>query len=202
MGLERGPFQSGRRYTDRLANELEMRKIAAQDRITPYQQAQLDMARRQLELREAEERRRANAPAAQTVGTGDKAFSRADVDFLMQFAPVAQQRDGRTVYQEPASSLNTFGVKFAQYDISNWAVGENEQRYAAVAGAIADAKARASEKGVLTNQDIDRYRRSIIIRPGDSVATKADKFRRMQTWANDLLGTSAPAGLPNNPGEY
>lgn len=30
MGLERGPFQSGRRYTDRLANALKMREITAQ----------------------------------------------------------------------------------------------------------------------------------------------------------------------------
>jgi hypothetical protein len=169
--------------------------------MTPYQQAQLGIAQQELRLKQDEARRKANEAAPSTVGS--KAFSREDVDFLRQFSPVAEQRaGGKTVYKEPKNSLNTLEVQFAKNNVTNWAAGANEQQYAAVAGAIADAKARASEKGVLTNQDIDRYRNSIIIRPGDSVATKYAKFQRMLKWSDDILGAETGGGMPNRTEDY
>ena len=193
-----------RRYEQTFAADEARRRREERQEMTPYQKAQIGIAQQELKIRQAEERRRANQPApVETAGAGSKAFSRDDVDFLMQFAPIEEQKDNKIVYKDPKDGLNSLDVQMARYNVTNWMAGANEQRYAAVAGAIADAKARASEKGVLTNQDIDRYRNSILIRPGDSIETKADKFRRMATWADELLGkSSVKTGMLNDPNDY
>lgn len=61
-------------------------------------------------------------------------------------------------------------------------IGDAEKRYAQQAGAIADAVARASEVGVLTNFDINRFRSQIIFSPGDSERIKQEKLARAVAW--------------------
>jgi hypothetical protein len=61
-------------------------------------------------------------------------------------------------------------------------IGDQEKRYAQRAGAIADAVARASEVGVLTNFDINRFRSQIMFSPGDSEQLKQEKLNRARNW--------------------
>jgi len=63
-------------------------------------------------------------------------------------------------------------------------IGDSEKRYAQQAGAIADAVARLSEVGVLTNFDVNRFRSQIIFSPGDSETLKQEKLKRAIAWGN------------------
>ena len=63
-------------------------------------------------------------------------------------------------------------------------IGDSEKRYAQQAGAIADAVARLSEVGVLTNFDVNRFRSQIIFAPGDSETLKQEKLKRAIAWGN------------------
>jgi hypothetical protein len=65
-------------------------------------------------------------------------------------------------------------------------VSDIEREYVELTGAIADAVARQSEVGVLTNQDINRYRNQIIFKSGDSEADKVRKVERAVGWARWL----------------
>jgi len=192
-----------RERAEQLAEANAIRLLISQQsrEMTDYQRAQLGIAQQELRLKQQEAAQSKSQPAP-AAATGTRAFSREDVDFLRQFAPVSEQQGDRTVYRDPENALSTLDIQFARNNVTNWAAGANEQRYAAIAGAIADAKARASEKGVLTNQDIDRYRNAIMIRVGDNIATKADKFRRMLQWADEFLGSGTASGMPNNPEAY
>lgn len=192
-----------RERAEQLAEANAIRLLISQQsrEMTDYQRAQLGIAQQELRLKQQEAAQNKSQPAP-AAATGTRAFSREDVDFLRQFAPVSEQQGDRTVYRDPENALSTLDIQFARNNVTNWAAGANEQRYAAIAGSIADAKARASEKGVLTNQDIDRYRNAIMIRVGDNIATKADKFRRMLQWADEFLGTGTASGMPNNPEAY
>ena len=63
-------------------------------------------------------------------------------------------------------------------------IGDSEKRYAQQAGAIADAVARMSEVGVLTNFDVNRFRSQIIFSPGDSETLKREKLNRAIMWGD------------------
>jgi hypothetical protein len=63
-------------------------------------------------------------------------------------------------------------------------IGDSEKRYAQQAGAIADAVARLSEVGVLTNFDVNRFRSQIMFSPGDSETLKQEKLKRAIAWGN------------------
>jgi hypothetical protein len=62
-------------------------------------------------------------------------------------------------------------------------VRDEEKRYAQQVGSIADAVARASEVGVLTNFDINRFRSQVVFSPGDSEQLKSEKLARAVKWA-------------------
>jgi hypothetical protein len=61
-----------------------------------------------------------------------------------------------------------------------------DREYAQYARAVSDAVARASEVGVLTNQDIARYQNQVTFVAGDDDATKARKFEALKIWASWL----------------
>jgi len=63
-------------------------------------------------------------------------------------------------------------------------IGDSEKRYAQQAGAIADAVARMSEVGVLTNFDVNRFRSQVIFSPGDSETLKQEKLKRAIMWGD------------------
>jgi hypothetical protein len=63
-------------------------------------------------------------------------------------------------------------------------IGDSEKRYAQQAGAIADAVARMSEVGVLTNFDVNRFRSQILFSPGDSETLKQEKLKRAIMWGD------------------
>jgi len=65
-------------------------------------------------------------------------------------------------------------------------IKDEEKRYAQQVGSIADSVARASEVGVLTNFDINRFRSQIMFAPGDSEQLKAEKLARARAWAGWL----------------
>jgi hypothetical protein len=137
-------------------------------------------------------------------------FSGDDIAFIQQFVPEkVTDASGRISFRAPESNLSTFDVKAAQSDLTNWYAGENEQRYVAIAGAVADAWAKRMEGSRLSNQDIDRFRSQVIVRPGDDLATKYDKFQRLNRWIAELNAPAGPArqstaasGRPNNPEEW
>lgn len=80
--------------------------------------------------------------------------------------------------------LKDFGLNFGGSLLG--VVGDQEKRYAQQAGAIADAVARASEVGVLTNFDINRFRSQILFAPGDSDKIKQEKLSRAVKWGEWL----------------
>jgi hypothetical protein len=59
---------------------------------------------------------------------------------------------------------------------------DEEKRYAQQVGSIADAVARASEVGVLTNFDINRFRSQVVFSPFDSEQIKMEKVNRAKKW--------------------
>lgn len=78
-------------------------------------------------------------------------------------------------------------------------VSELEREYVELTGAIADAVARKSERvGVLTNQDINRYRNQIIFKSGDSEQDKERKVARAVGWARWL---NSQYGAPSTDGQ-
>ncbi len=82
-----------------------------------------------------------------------------------------------------------------------------DREYAQYARATADAVARASEVGVLTNQDIARYQNQVTFVAGDDPATKRRKFEALKTWGSWLennkksLVDGNRRALPQIPGE-
>ena len=167
------------RDADNRAFEKEMLRLRNQ--LTPYQRQQLALDKRKLDIMEQEKEAKKNEAAPTTSAS----FAPEDVDFLRQFAPKVEVVNNRRVYKPANQSIDALGVRCAQSDITNVLAGANEQRYAAIAGAISDAQARRSEKGVLTNQDIQRYRDQVLIRPMDKIETQYDKFRRLLSWADE-----------------
>lgn len=89
LGEERGEFQPNRRYADRLANYYKMNEIRAQRAMTPYQQAQLSLERRRLDVAEG---RTKQLPVA-----ARNSLSRLDSSVLM-----AQSIDG-LIRQNPSA---------------------------------------------------------------------------------------------------
>lgn len=75
LGEERGEFQPNRRYADRLANYYKMREITAQRAMTPYQQEQLSLERRRLDIAEGKAK---DLPVA-----ARNSLSRLDASVLM-----------------------------------------------------------------------------------------------------------------------
>jgi hypothetical protein len=90
--------------------------------------------------------------------------------FGVSAASAAQQQGGMTEV-----GVMGFGAGMG-------AIGDEERRYAQNAGAIADAVARASEVGVLTNFDIDRFRSQIMFSPFESEKLKNEKVARARAW--------------------
>jgi hypothetical protein len=75
LGEERGEFKPNRRYADRLANYYKMREITAQRAMTPYQQEQLSLERRRLDIAEGKAK---DLPVA-----ARNSLSRLDASVLM-----------------------------------------------------------------------------------------------------------------------
>lgn len=82
-----------------------------------------------------------------------------------------------------------------------------ERQYAQYARAIGDAVARASEVGVLTNQDIARYQNQVAGVIGESPDDMRRKLSNLQIWANWLasnkgqLSGGSAASVSQKPGE-
>jgi hypothetical protein len=70
--------------------------------------------------------------------------------------------------------------------LANMASDPEAREYASIARAVTDAVARASEVGVLTNQDIARYQGQILFMPGDTKADRLRKFNTLKSWAGWL----------------
>jgi len=138
--------------------------------------------------RAAQERAMAAAKKGDTGAQGT--VIQEELDRLTAMMPVPKYGTGKDAnkivgFDKPTTDLSSKRVSFAQSDWTNWLAGDKAQFYYSIAGSIADAKARRSETGVLSNQDIDRYRRQIVIRVGDSDQTKYDKFQRLLRWAKE-----------------
>jgi hypothetical protein len=159
--------------------------------MTEYQRAMLGLSRDRLAFdrdRAAQERATAAAKKGDTGAQGT--VIQEELDRLTAMMPVPKYGTGKDAnkivgFNKPTTDLSPKGVSFAQSDWTNWLAGDEAQFYYSMAGSIADAKARRSETGVLSNQDIDRYRRQIVIRVGDSDQTKYDKFQRLLRWAKE-----------------
>jgi len=77
---------------------------------------------------------------------------------------------------------------------------------------LSDAIARASEVGVLTNQDIARYRTQVLFEPGDTDKLKQEKLNRAIAWGEwlasnqeainkgDYRNITSPPGRPSTAG--
>lgn len=62
-----------------------------------------------------------------------------------------------------------------------------EQAYAQYVASVSDAVARMSEVGVLTNQDIARFRAQTLFLPGDSDEMKMRKYENLKSWADYIV---------------
>jgi hypothetical protein len=84
-----------------------------------------------------------------------------------------------------------------------------DRRYLQYAASVADAVARASEVGVLTNQDINRFRNQVLFIGGEELGDKRFKVNNLKSWANWLAtnkgalnsGESGRSSLSLMPGE-
>ena len=61
-----------------------------------------------------------------------------------------------------------------------------DRRYLQYAASISDAVARASEVGVLTNQDVNRYRNQVLFVGGEEMGDKRFKVNNLKQWATWL----------------
>lgn len=93
----------------------------------------------------------------------------------------------------PLEYAGARGIQF----LGNVQATEAEQRYALQARAVSDAVARANERGVLSNQDNDRYIRQVSLISGDKPAIKELKVQNLISWAewlsnaNQMLASGA-----------
>lgn len=71
-------------------------------------------------------------------------------------------------------------------------VSSLDREYAQYARATSDAVARASEVGVLTNQDVARYQNQVAFVAGDDPATKRRKFDALKSWGLWLETQKSP----------
>lgn len=71
--------------------------------------------------------------------------------------------------------------------MGNLLADANERRYANYVGSISDGVARIQETGVLTNQDIARYRAYTLFMPGDDQQTKVRKHENLTKLAGWLI---------------
>lgn len=100
----------------------------------------------------------------------------------------------------PASVIGAAGMNLLS---GNMGSGK-EQQYAQMLAATADAAARIGEAvGVLTNQDIARYRAQVTPLPGDRDDVRLRKHENAVSWANYLsrLGQVAASGRQLTPDE-
>jgi len=64
-----------------------------------------------------------------------------------------------------------------------------DKQYLQYASAVADAVARASEVGVLTNQDINRFRSQVLFVGGEGPAEISSKLGNLKSWASWLANS-------------
>jgi hypothetical protein len=86
--------------------------------------------------------------------------------------------------------LLEYGLARGVQGFSNMSATDAEQKYALQARAVSDAVARANERGVLSNQDNDRYIRQVSLQGGDNPAVKTLKVNNLISWAEWLTGAN------------
>ena len=83
-----------------------------------------------------------------------------------------------------------YGLARGVQGFSNMSATDAEQKYALQARAVSDAVARANERGVLSNQDNDRYIRQVSLQGGDNPTVKTLKVNNLISWAEWLTGAN------------
>jgi hypothetical protein len=102
----------------------------------------------------------------------------------------------------PLLSADPTPMSVATAGAMNWASGRlgtgKEQLYAQMIASTADAAARIGEAvGVLTNQDVARYRAQVTPLPGDSDNVKVRKHDNAVSWSNFLSQLGQFAANPD-----
>lgn len=164
------------------------------DRMTAYQRAQLALERERIAL----SRESASRAAARKAQEGGRPILPSVTESMETL---------RSITPDQLRKISSYGVSAASQaqqsggypEVLTTGVGslfgvirDEEKRYAQQVGSIADAVARASEVGVLTNFDINRFRSQIMFSPGDSEQLKAEKLNRALKWAS-WLESNKPA---------
>lgn len=155
------------------------------DRMTAYQRAQLALERERIAL----SRESASRAAAGKAQEGGRPILPSVTESMQTL---------RSITPDQLRKISSYGVSAASQaqqsggfpEVATTGLGsllgvirDEEKRYAQQVGSIADAVARASEVGVLTNFDINRFRSQIMFSPGDSEQLKAEKLNRALAWA-------------------
>lgn len=73
--------------------------------------------------------------------------------------------------------------------LSKTGISDLDKQYLQYASAVADAVARASEVGVLTNQDINRFRSQVLFDGGENEEQIRFKLANLQDWAKWLASS-------------
>lgn len=154
------------------------------DRMTAYQRAQLALERERVDIAR---------------GTASKKAQGEERPILPSV--IESMQTLRSITPDQLRKISSYGVSAASQaqqsggfpEVATTGLGsllgvirDEEKRYAQQVGSIADAVARASEVGVLTNFDINRFRSQIMFSPGDSEQLKAEKLNRALKWAEWL----------------
>jgi hypothetical protein len=108
-----------------------------------------------------------------------RAMSDKDVTSLSPFSVY-------NAVQAPLLMSKSDGVGYVMGGFANWASDEKAREYATIVRAATDAVARASEVGVLTNQDIARYQGQVTPLPGDTPKDQRRKHRNLVMWTEWL----------------
>ena len=188
--------------------EAERRQAQSDDRVDTMNQKERDaqLAENALKLEGLRGRNAERTATARTPGVGGDPSGRGPlptvtnaITDLRALTPAAIRglRAGsvQTVQESPMlvsqakGPLEWMGARGIQA-IGNEMATEAEQKYALQARAVSDAVARANERGVLSNQDNDRYIRQVSLVTGDKPEIKELKVRNLIQWAEWLTGAN------------
>lgn len=185
MGAKFGDLMEtpeSRRRAELDARNLNLRERQYALEVAKYNLAEQDRATK---LAESQDKKKAAAESLQnvlpTISSANKKLNSWTDKELNQLSA-----EGVNAAMVANMSSTTPSGIITSWMLNKTLVSPLDREYAQYARATADAVARASEVGVLTNQDIARYQNQVTFVAGDDPETKRRKFEALKTWGSWL----------------
>ena len=134
-------------------------------------------------------------PLPSVIATIDRLSNMTEEDVLsLRPSRIAMSSEAPLMMSEAKGTMKLPALGTA--GVMNWMADPEEREYANMIAAVGDAVARAVERGVLTNQDIARYRGQVQPLGGDDEQTQIRKFQTLKAWAQWLASENPMVRLP------